>query len=160
MRVIFLDIDGVLNSKKWFEIMLARLAVTGEQHKFDNGLVDPAAIATFNALLKLTHAKVVVSSTWRKYYPLDELKAHLGSQGLDTTNFIGKTGNSADGHRGREIAAWLEANDVDSFVAIDDSSDLENLGDRHFKTSWEEGLLPKHVDSIVALFDPSATDML
>lgn len=149
MNVLFLDIDGVLNSAEWFSALAKANEETGAA--FDNGVLDPKAVKVLNTVLARTGAKVVVSSTWRKLYDFEDLKELLAKQGVDTSSFIGKTGNSMDGHRGREIAAWLEANDVDNFVAIDDSTDLENLGERHFKTEWPIGLLPEHEDKLVAM---------
>ncbi len=148
MNVLFLDIDGVLNSAQWFSEMARRNKEVGED--FDNGMLDPAAVAVLNRVLDRSGAKVVVSSTWRKLYDFNDLLALLSAQGLKVGNFIGKTGNSMDGHRGREIAAWLEAHDVDNYVAIDDSTDLENLGAHHFKTEWPIGLLPEHENELVA----------
>jgi HAD domain in Swiss Army Knife RNA repair proteins len=53
MKVIFLDVDGVLNSKK-----------TPNPGKFPY-IVDPILLSRLLELLRLTDAKIVLSSTWR-----------------------------------------------------------------------------------------------
>ena len=53
MKVIFLDIDGVLNCKQ-----------TPNPRKFPF-IVDPVLLGRLNRLLGLTDAKVVLSSNWR-----------------------------------------------------------------------------------------------
>ena len=53
MKVIFLDIDGVLNCKK-----------TPNPRKFPY-VVDKRLLVRFKRLLEKTRAKVVLSSTWR-----------------------------------------------------------------------------------------------
>ncbi len=55
MKVIFLDVDGVLNS-------------TPSGPDFEPGLV-----VWLNRLVDLSGAGVVVSSSWRLEYPLDRL---------------------------------------------------------------------------------------
>lgn len=53
MKVIFLDIDGVLNRKQ-----------TPNPRKFPF-IVDPVLLGRLNRLLGLTDTKVVLSSNWR-----------------------------------------------------------------------------------------------
>jgi HAD domain in Swiss Army Knife RNA repair proteins len=53
MKVIFLDIDGVLNCKR-----------TSNPRKFPY-IVDKRLLLRFRRLLDQTSAKVVLSSTWR-----------------------------------------------------------------------------------------------
>jgi histidinol phosphatase-like enzyme len=53
MKVIFLDIDGVLNCKH-----------TPNPRNFQF-IVDPVLLNRFNNLLKLSGAQVVLSSNWR-----------------------------------------------------------------------------------------------
>ena len=57
MKVIFLDIDGVLNCIGSFNRTKTRF----------NGFVgmDPTLVARFNSLVEKTGARVVLSSTWR-----------------------------------------------------------------------------------------------
>ena len=54
MKVIFLDVDGVLNSEK--DLLEAK----GKSELFDRPLI------LLKELVESTKAKIVVSSTWRK----------------------------------------------------------------------------------------------
>lgn len=171
MHVIFLDIDGVLNSE-------AHLRRLDEQHR-QRGHTDPTrpkhettcecyrlecqidrdAVARLNRLVAETRAKIVVSSSWRKL--LDPLELHrvLESHGL-VAEIVGET---PDGHndpamlttfghidrifRGHEIDLWLRQHpEVTRFVILDDSSDMAMHKNRLVQTDCEEGLLDEHVD--------------
>ena len=73
MKVIFLDIDGVLNCKK-----------TSYPRKLPY-VVDRRLLAKFKQLLERTGAKVVLSSTWR-YDPAGLFSAkHWGIPFIDVT---------------------------------------------------------------------------
>ena len=66
MRIIFLDIDGVLNSELWYkEVKYANLE---EKH------FSPALVENLNTITDQTGAKIVVSSSWRKNKTLEQLK--------------------------------------------------------------------------------------
>src|SRR5437879_13872640 len=92
VRVIFLDIDGVLAPiRRWDRY----------------GDLDPACIQVLNEIAARGGADVVVSSTWRYGKTVVELQALLASQGftgcvVDTTP-TGPPGSD----RGGEIAGWL-----------------------------------------------------
>jgi hypothetical protein len=72
MKVVFLDIDGVLNCTK-----------TKNPRKFPY-VVDPKLLARLNRLLERTAAKVVLSSSWR-LDPIGIMAAkHWGVPFIDT----------------------------------------------------------------------------
>jgi hypothetical protein len=106
MKVIFLDIDGVLNCKK-----------TPNPRKFPY-VVDPTLLERFGGLLDQTEAKVVLSSTWR-YDP-----AGLFSAKRWGIPFIDVIPDLPHKPRRDEILAWLTAHkDVTRYVVIDDEDD-------------------------------------
>ena len=158
MKIIFLDFDGVLNSASYL------LANPGGMDK-----LDPTAIERLNVIIDRTCAKVVISSTWRLLYPLQDLRARLKAAGfrgeiLDCTPQL-----SADAARGQgflftrceEIQTWLKAHPdpIESFVILDDA-DLHDtphseLHARIIKTDFTTGLLDEHIDWAIMLLDPS-----
>jgi HAD domain in Swiss Army Knife RNA repair proteins len=106
MKVIFLDIDGVLNCK-----------TTPNPRKFPY-VVDPKLLRRLDRLVARTKAKVVLSSTWR-YDPAGLFSAkHWGIAFVDVIpDMLGKP-------RRNEILAWLKHHPtVDRFVVIDDEDD-------------------------------------
>lgn len=137
-KVIFLDIDGVLNYQSCKE-------------RFDKYyFVSDKKIELLKQLVDKTDAKIVLSSTWRYGWvnppnedtPMYEaLKKKLESYGIiisDKTPVIG--------YRGTEIDEWLMRHpEVDKFVIFDDNQGLKPHGNHHIQTSWKYGLLEKHI---------------
>ena len=138
MKVIFLDVDGVLNSEK--DLLEAK----GKSELFDRPL------ALLKELVESTKAKIVVSSTWRigcsksgrnSWYRLAEYQMEV----YDITPVINKPGVQ----RGDEIRAWLEnaKEEIDAFVILDDDADMcEFTGTNLVQTSMKTGLLEYHVE--------------
>ena len=111
MKVIFLDIDGVLNCSK-----------TPNPRKLPY-VVDRTLLKRFKRLLERTGAKVVLSSTWR-YDPAGLFSAkHWGIPFIDVIPDMPKQ------PRCKEILAWLKGRPrVNRFVVIDDEDDeLDDL---------------------------------
>lgn len=149
MKVIFLDIDGVLNTHRFFE----------EQLENHNGIIpegvdfqtnfDPLAMKNLQEIVELTDAKIVVSSTWRtsrdmpynsSYRRLWEaIIKNLTSVGIhreiiDITPYL-----KGDVTRGQEIKEWLkDKNNIESFVIIDDDRDMDELTETNL--AWCKGL--------------------
>lgn len=133
MKVVFLDIDGVLNSAKT------------NFHR-----IDPELVSHLNWLLDQSGAKVVVSSTWRMFVTMpDELiRAGLDRERLapdwrtpDAT-FVqrGSEVVIAD-ERGHEIQDWLTRHEeCVGFVILDDANDMAHLVDRLVQTDHMVGL--------------------
>ena len=136
MRVIFLDVDGVLAPiRRWDRY----------------GDLEPACIQVLNEIVARGHADIVVSSTWRHGKTVAQLQAILEAQGftgrvVDTTP-IGPPG--AD--RGEEIAAWLAEHAVGGYVIIDDHADMGELGARLVLTHPAYGLQPADVPRAIAM---------
>lgn len=150
MKVIFLDIDGVLNSDLWFQTLEDR----GKSlNRFESDF-DPVAVKNLQYIIDKTGAKLVISSCWRSTRTVEELQELMNKVGIKC-EVIGKTerlrGNF-DIPRGCEIKKYLRDNfnyppydfqetNLEKYVIIDDDSDmlLEQLN--HFvQTSWREGL--------------------
>lgn len=118
MKIIFLDIDGVLNyTECWVK----------PEHKNKGCLKwDANCVKQLNRIIQETGAKIVVSSTWRLInYDYYVLTKEMDIEG----EFIGKTINLGDdGTRGDEIKDWLNNNEVNQFIIVDDDPDNE-MGD-------------------------------
>jgi hypothetical protein len=156
--VLFLDIDGVLNSARWFSARGGPDTpdgLTREEHQ-----IDPAAVAVLNRILDATGAKVVVSSTWRLLHTPAAIHRILRRRGF-AGKIIGRTPNlSASAPygeaRGHEIEAWLTAHDRASstpspICIVDDDADMAHLAPFLVKTSFQDGLTEAHVERCVAL---------
>jgi len=108
MKVIFLDIDGVLNKQSDYEVY------TTSDFRLNLKLLE-----NLLQVVEETGAKLVLSSTWRL---LRDGPKFLNERGLD---FIGSTDNLGK-CRGDEIHRWLDSHTVDRYVIVDDSSDMLN----------------------------------
>jgi hypothetical protein len=105
-RIIFLDIDGVLNC-----------ASTKNPRKLPY-IVDRKLLKRFMGLVQRTKAKVVLSSTWR-YDP-----AGLFSAKYWAIPFIDTIPDMPNKPRAVEIRTWLKQHpSVERFVVIDDEDD-------------------------------------
>jgi hypothetical protein len=102
-------------------------------------------VARVRRLVETTSAKVVISSTWRRLYPLPELVSLLERKGF-VGEVVGSTPTVAGATRGGEVHAWLQASrGVRSCVLLDDDPHTAPLEHHHVRTTMEEGLLDDHV---------------
>lgn len=149
MKLVLLDFDGVLNSHRYLYSpeRPTDMEFLGNEHY----MLDPVAIGRVNTILKVTGAKVVISSSWRHGWTMDRLREILLAAGfvgevLDKTP-TGPTGSC----RGDEIDMWLQENGEghDPFVILDDDSDMGHMAKYHVKTTFAEGILDEHVEEVV-----------
>lgn len=169
MKILFLDIDGVLN---WDTFIFERTAA------FREGRVEPSEafhgahkissekVELLNQIVERTGCKIVISSSWRNKA---DLGGHEGVQ--EMLRLHGFKGEVIDGtpslhgleyrnkRRGAEISQWLKdfvhrQDDEDAqeiwFVILDDEkSDLGDLEHALVQTSWKTGLLIGHVEAAI-----------
>lgn len=132
MKLIFLDIDGVMNS------YTSALSAKHESLAFDN-----RAVENLKLVINETGAKIVVSSTWRIGETIDSLKTRIFSHyGLDE-HVIGITPYYIETIRGIEISDYMLSNEnmrVDAFVILDDDTDMGNLKPFHVHVNRVYGL--------------------
>lgn len=137
IKIIFLDFDGVLNSDIYFNSKVFKES-TKEMSSEEIMLlshhthIDPSAIQILNQLVEKSGAQVVVSSTWRIMYSVEELNAILKSRGA-TFEIIAATPRYPDCRvatlRGDEIQGYLDSlNEApESFVILDDINNMAHL---------------------------------
>jgi len=161
MKVIFLDIDGVLNNQ---ETLLR------------NDELDNILLLRLKTLVDKTGAKIVLSSSWRTCFnPLRILMDRFNEIGLFissltpngvSVDWIEKQGyiptaryfftkNNIDGNRhyittdrGAEIFKWLSTHqDIESYVILDDEAfDILNYFPNNFiKTNSLIGLTEENI---------------
>ena len=177
-RVLFLDVDGVLNSSDWFKRRPKRTNITKsiatqivESLRADHGF-DPINIARLNTLVDRADCDIVISSTWRKLGPGESGHEHmrrmLTHRGFKHSHriigstpvldrVVGSMGLLVAQPRGLEIQAWLDAHEsVSNFVILDDESDMAHLSSRLVQTNYHDGgLMINHVHEVVDLFEGS-----
>jgi hypothetical protein len=138
-KVIFLDFDGVLNNDN-FLMSLDPTTPHGEGH------IDPKAVMLLNTIVEITGAEIVISSSWRIPYTIEELKKFLTRRGFDHADkIIGRTPGVDRNDRGVEIFVWLsraeETGDgAEHFVILDDNDDMKPLMQHLVRTNPDVGL--------------------
>lgn len=127
MKVIFLDIDGVLNSFEYRR----RLGM-----QYYAQIIDRKKMPLLKAIVDATGAKIVLSTSWRKYWK--EAGPQLDSVGEQIESIFAEYGLSVhskipvleNAGRNAEITAWLDKmRYIDGYVILDD----KDFG-------WSEGL--------------------
>ena len=116
-KIIFLDLDGPL---------------------FNDGVYIENAGYCLGELVKLTGAKIIITSDWRIGKSLEQVRSRLSRYiGITSQDVIGLTDviyykDSYEIARGAEIDLWLRDHpEVDSYVIIDDlkTSALMSMSD-------------------------------
>lgn len=138
MKVIFLDIDGVLNNAKFASIWRHLYKsngyggfYTGSKPTKKDIKWDYYNVDSLKTLMDKTGAKIVISSTWRFTHSINEFKYIFQLYGLkpsiiDITPDHSRLGirEGVGRTRGDEVNAWLNDHDVDSYVILDDDNDF------------------------------------
>lgn len=108
-KIIFLDIDGVLNSVQWSEKHYCNIQ-SGNVHEGETDLIDPHAVNILYDLCKSENIGIVLSSSWRcnnVQETLEDLDRYIDFNKLNEF-IIGITPRSESRVRGKEIQWWLE----------------------------------------------------
>jgi hypothetical protein len=137
MKIIFLDIDGVLNS---------------QTNAMEEVHIDNRKMILLRKIIEATEANIVITSTWRINYDLSFFKGLFWATGFGW-NEDGVTPRTPNGHRGTEIEKWLENYpDVKTYIIIDDDSDFHDHQKKFFvHTSWRSGLTTEHAQRAIRL---------
>lgn len=160
MKVIFLDIDGVLvNRHFWFKLQAQNKKPRDEEHTH---LFDPVCISNLNELVEKTGAKIVISSTWR-YLGIDRLREIFKRRnmlgdiiGLTTIERFEDVSSIYSGEsRGRQIQEYLDTHpEIENYVIIDDDSDmLESQMNNFVHTTFDHGFLKAHLDDAIKILN-------
>ena len=177
-KYLFLDVDGVLNCKQCFicrhEDRLEEhpLSLNLHNHSFINNkkelfihfngrrfstanIMGKNHTDVLKTIVQTYNPKIVISSTWRFLFTLEEFKAIFSSMWIGVTpDIIGITPRKMSLYtRGDEIGLWLVDNNVnaDDIVILDDDNDMSFLTSRLVKTEFSHGLNDIHLLKIAEL---------
>lgn len=149
--VIFLDIDGVLqslNSQERFKHDLEALRdqLAGQYHndayremdRYDLGAVyydwDQEAVERLRTLCREASADIVITSDWRTYSPLSRLKDYFKLHELDGY-IAGEIPQIPGKYRCEQVTVYLQQHpEIQRFVILDDAHvrDFEAAYPEHF----------------------------
>ena len=163
-KVLFLDIDGVLNTGWWYSQMDRNTPKDKYGYAFD-----PRSVANLKKILEETGAEIVISSSW-KSFGLSELEDMWQERRLPG-KLIGITPNSVSDEmllnadldhmelfhiRGMEIKEWLDKHgkNVSHYVIIDDMDNFLPEQQSHFvQTDPEVGITEKGSDMAIKILN-------
>lgn len=177
MKIIFLDIDGVLNVEVYItafweickRINLSRpestsLRMDAMRDEYGN-LFCPLACRRLAWVTEITGAKIVISSTWRMngLSEMQEMWKHreLPGEVIDVTP-IHRTRRTNDNlsfsercERGNEIKEWLSKHpEVESYVIFDDDNDmLPEQMDNFIQTDEVYGITLKDAERAINILN-------
>ena len=155
MKLIFLDVDGVLN-------------YGGCKSRAPSGClgIEEEKVKILRKIIDKTGAIVILTSTWKtEWFPtafISELPKdgqYLEKELAKHNVFIrAKTEDTSWSQRGLGIIDFLNnwSEPVESFVILDDELfDFKKVGikDKHVKTSFADGLLPRHVAQAIKILN-------
>ena len=148
MNIIFLDVDGVLNS---YNKLIEIYNKTGKPHSGSNFPFDEKCLENLKILVEETNAKIVITSTWRKYENdmeilFNELKKYdLDKQVIGYTPIINKK-------REEEIIEYLNKLNIKvNFIIIDDIRDMGVLNDKLIVTSPITGFTEENMKNAIKI---------
>jgi len=142
MKIIFLDIDGVLNT--WGHKNATYLKC--------NSHIEPELIRNLEKIIEKTNSHIVISSSWHW-----EAKELLKENGFKYIDLIIDVTPREQRWRGEQIRQWLKNSSfIDNYVVIDDES-FDICGeycnaipkDKVVQTDYKKGLTIKKVMEVV-----------
>lgn len=150
MKIIFLDIDGVLNYQASEAVYRGGIGISRDN------------VEVLRYIVEQTGAEIVLTSTWKKWWEKSNNKHPSGAYidkmlGESGIKVYDKTPGSVV-ERGQGIDEYLKTHKVDSWIVIDDEifPDFEQFGilPRLVKPSfYRAGLTMLHAEQAVELLN-------
>jgi len=158
-KIIFLDIDGVLNCSKTFK---ESFEINRHYRKYmDNSSyiyklkcmlseISVDKVRLVKEIVDNTGAKIVITSAWRKLRLFPLIEEYLVNKGLPIIDHTINTG-----YRGEEIKKYINDNNIKDFIVIDDEifDDYDDfILNRLIKTSfYEDGINEEHIEEAIKI---------
>lgn len=146
-KIIFLDIDGVLNSYRSCTAYGAYPLRNDTEDKFDM-----VAVRLIEVACKKCNAEIVLSSTWRLEKDWKNLKETLRLPIIDKTPAV------LSGDRGHEISLWLEDNTIFEYVVVDDNEVGSSHKNNFVRTDPKNGLSYEDYQKILVILGTENDD--
>lgn len=169
MKIIFLDIDGVLNSNEYYNSLSNE-----EKHGYEYD-IDIEKVKLLKEIVDATDAEIVLSSTWRMLREIDEepalpmftyLENVLKQYGMEIKDYTPVISNN----RPLEIKTYLYGLDLEiennnletiNFISLDDDftekeyKEVGLIGCLIQTSYWRSpgGLQPEHVEQAIKILN-------
>lgn len=149
MKILFLDIDGVLNNEQRYDEWRKQPKKGLLDIDFLSYLICPQRLLMVKRIIEETGAKIVLSSSWRNLPEDKNIVEHrLAEIGLELWSCTGSCSI-----RRKEILEWLETREIEKYAILDDDPHAD-VGDRKdgkwFQTIHEgEALTDEIADAVI-----------
>lgn len=139
MNIVFLDIDGVLNTDNYYDSLVLENEICGTKNivRDDYGhFFDPTSVRWLKLILEKNHAKIVITSSWR-FMGLDMMRnmwkeRNLPGEIYGITEVMLNCYKDGIPTRGHEIRDFIHSHpEIDNYVILDDSYDFLNNQKEH-----------------------------
>lgn len=151
MKILFFDIDGVLNNGEYSKTLDRPMHIDGYGGLPD---IDYKNIQFINYIVEETECYLCISSGWRFFNGLID---HLYSCGLNA-NILGVT--PICGSRGKEIQLFIDSIkknlgvEIESYAVVDDNDLMDGLHEGRFvKTDFDYGLTENETKLIIDILN-------
>ena len=154
MKIIFLDIDGVLNSYEYDKTMTV-----------NDSFIDATRLKLLAEIVKKTNAVIVLTSTFKEHWEREFLDCdYMGREivkmfASENLEIYDKTPMLM--FRPLEIKEWMLGKDVESYVIIDDVEyGWGDMSERFVKTNpiMGRGLEKIHVEAAIRILNSETED--
>lgn len=163
MKVIFLDIDGVLNSQDNADALYSNWCIRHagnlkQENHVDNiykdywgVLFDQRCVNWLEYIVSQTGAFIVMTSDWRKagLVEMSEMWYHRKLPGT----LLGTTNIREDYDRALEIKEIVDDLSLKNYVIIDDIGDWDFPEDKFVKTNYRFGITGEDVHKVVKILN-------
>ena len=168
-KVIFLDIDGVLNTEKYYNYLRDNGLDTDD---YFGNLFSPEAVENLQRIIETTNAQIVISSSWRfagigglrtmwnrrqlpgyiyditsLYVADDFIREHMGEEDFDYTEAIFST-------RELEISSWLRDHpETTNYVILDDLSSMKRYEANYVRINPKKGITRENTEQAITILN-------
>lgn len=131
VNVLFLDLDGPVFPDRYIRCCPEQSAIP-QSLKNIEGItywkMDPMSVSMLNRLYDIHKFKTVISSTWRRFVNKEQMQALFAENDLELQlHDEWMTPISSYHCRHGEIKTWLDMNEVNDYMAIDDNESGHHL---------------------------------
>jgi len=134
MKLIFLDIDGVMTSS-------SLIMEKGKIYPFSE-----SSVIALNNILYSNNVRIILTSSWRTVFNVEKQCQIFEENGICQMP-MGATIDLGFENRSLEIKDYLASHDVENFVILDDM-EIENFENHFLRINPENGLTMKNVKEI------------
>lgn len=165
-KILFLDIDGVLNSERYHDYCYEKGLASDEKFGYP---FDPEAVANLARIIDETGADIVISSSW-KFWGLSTM-IDLWKERVLPGKIVSITPNTMSDEmllnvdltdwasmagKGHEIKEWLskKGKNVEQYAILDDADDMLPEQQSHFvQTNPKVGITEEDAKKIIAILN-------